>query len=88
MPAISMFYGIIVYMFFSDTGQHNKPHIHVEYGGYNGVYSIDDIEVIKSSLPRKQNRLVLAWIELHQEELMANWNLAVRNEPIFKIQGF
>lgn len=32
MPAISMFYGIIVYIYFLDNKKHHVPHIHVQYG--------------------------------------------------------
>ncbi|MCF8037901.1 MAG: DUF4160 domain-containing protein [Desulfohalobiaceae bacterium] len=43
-------------------------------------------EVIQGDLPRKQAKLVLAWAELHQEELMADWALVMNGEEPFKIQ--
>jgi len=49
MPTISMFYGILVKMFFYDTDKHNTPHIHVEYQGDNAVYAIDDGKLLAVS---------------------------------------
>ncbi len=48
--------------------------------------NIDTCEIIAGDLPRKQVRLVLAWAELHQEELMADWRLVMNGEEPFKIQ--
>lgn len=42
-------------------------------------------EVLAGELPRKQLRLVQAWIELHRDELMADWELAISNEHPYKI---
>jgi hypothetical protein len=66
MPTISIFYGIQIMMYFYDNTQHHKPHIHAEYQDDEAVFSILDGEVISGSLPRKQTRLVQAWIELYQ----------------------
>lgn len=85
MPTISMFYGIIIRMYFA-PGEHPPPHFHVYYGEYKGTVHIETSEIIKGDLPRKQTKLVLAWAELHREELMANWELVMNGEPPFKIQ--
>ena len=85
MPTISMFFGIIVRMYFMDTRQHALPHLHVEYQGAISVISIPDGELLEGSLPAKKLRLVQAWIAIHEEELMADWALAVKGEPIFPI---
>jgi hypothetical protein len=63
------------------------PHIHVEYQGQKAVYSIPDGDVLAGSLPLKKHKLVVAWIEIHQEELIANWSLAVIGKSVFKIKG-
>jgi hypothetical protein len=84
MPVISMFYGILIYMYYSDTGQHRRPHIHAEYGGYEAVIALSG-ELLAGELPKKQLTLVLAWLSIHIEELEANWKLATRNETVFKI---
>ena len=85
MPAISMFYGIIVYLYFYDNERHHLPHIHVRYQGMKASISISDGELIEGSIPPAKLRLVQAWIEIHREELMANWELAVNGEQPFKI---
>ena len=85
MPAISMFYGIIVYLYFYDNERHHLPHIHVRYQGMKASISLSDGELIEGSIPPAKLRLVQAWIEIHREELMANWELAVNGEQPFKI---
>ncbi len=65
-------------------GQHNLPHIHARYQDDDGVYDLDG-NCIKGKLPRKQTRLLEAWIELHRDEIEANWNLAQAGEKIFRI---
>ncbi len=85
MPILSVFYGIIVRMYFFDNQQHHLPHIHVEYQGSRAVFGIDSAELMEGTLPRKQLRLVQAWIELHQEELIADWQLATNGEEPVRI---
>jgi len=85
MPAISMFYGIIIQMLFFDSDKHNKPHIHVRYGEFKASIDIETAEVLAGEFPKRQLRIVQAWIEIHRDELLANWSLAVEGEPIFKI---
>ena len=65
--------------------QHNLPHIHVEYQGENAVISIPDGDLLEGQIPPKKLKLVQAWIAIHEDELMADWTLAVKGEPIFKI---
>ena len=84
MPEIARFYGIIIKMLFSDDVQHNKPHFHVYYNEYNASVGIDG-ELLSGSLPVKQLKLVLAWAALHEDELYAAWNKAVRNERFDRI---
>lgn len=86
MPIISMFYGIIIRMFNLDNQKHHKPHIHAEYQDAQAVFLIENGELIEGSLPNKAVRLVQAWIEIHKEELSADWKLAVSGESIFKIK--
>ncbi len=82
MPTISMFYGILIRMYYDD---HNPPHIHALYGDDEACYDFNG-QVIDGKLPNKQEKLVLAWIEIHKEELEANWKLARDGEQIFKIE--
>jgi Domain of unknown function (DUF4160) len=66
MPVISMFYGIIVMMYYFDDKQHHLPHIHVEYADQSAVLAIPSGEVLKGSIRSSRLRLVQAWIEIHQ----------------------
>lgn len=52
MPTLSMFYGIIVRMYFFDDKQHHEPHIHVEYADSQAVINITDGNVLAGELPR------------------------------------
>ncbi|HYJ87704.1 MAG TPA: DUF4160 domain-containing protein, partial [Pyrinomonadaceae bacterium] len=64
----------------------HQPHIHVQYGEEEAVVSIPDGEVIEGQLRTAKLKLVDAWVELHRDELMADWQLAVNGQPIFKIE--
>lgn len=86
MPTISMFYGIIVRMLFMDTKQHHLPHLHVEYQGQKAVICIPEGNLLEGGLPAKKLRMVQAWIAIHEDELMADWALAVNGEPVFQIE--
>ena len=85
MPVISMFYGLIVAMYYLDTKQHKLPHIHIKYAESEAVYQIPDGNLLEGSLPANKEKLVKAWIEIHKEELMANWQLAITGNKVFTI---
>jgi hypothetical protein len=86
MPVISMFYGIIVSLYFVDNKRHNLPHIHVKFQEQEAVLSISGGELLEGSLPPGKMRLVSAWMEIHRDELMADWELAVSGQQPFKIE--
>ena len=79
MPEISLFYGIRITMFYSD---HNPPHFHAEYAGYKALIDIQNACVIRGALPFRQLKLILAWCELHGDELMQIWELAKDAKPL------
>ena len=83
MPTISMFYGIIIRMF--NNGEHNPPHFHASYQGNNATFFLDGT-LKEGSMPTKQSKLIAAWAEIHQEELLANWELAICEQPLYKIE--
>ncbi|WP_338442145.1 DUF4160 domain-containing protein [Synechococcus elongatus IITB7] len=85
MPIISMFYGILIRMYLLDNQHHNLPHIHARYAEYEASISILDGEVLAGELPRKQLRIVQAWIELHTDELRVNWELAMNGQLPYKV---
>ncbi|MDX8337473.1 MULTISPECIES: DUF4160 domain-containing protein [Cetobacterium] len=84
MPTISMFYGIIIRMYCAPK-EHAPAHFHAYYQDFKAVVDIESCELIEGNLPKKQLKLVLAWAELRQEELRADWKLAMESELPFKI---
>ena len=87
MPVISMFYGIIVRMFYKDNKQHKLPHIHVEFQDYAAVISIPEAKILAGKFPKDKLKLMTAWTEIHKDELMADWKLAVEGNAVFKIDA-
>ncbi len=86
MAVLAMFYGIIVSMYYFDKRRHHRPHIHVRYQEQEAVLSIPEGDVLEGGLKRNKMKLVQAWIEIHQDELMANWALASEGEQVFRIE--
>ncbi len=80
-----MFYGVVVLMYYFDNKQHHLPHIHVQNSGEEAVIGIPDGNLIEGSLRNAKMKLVNAWVEIHRDELLANWELAVNGHPVFKI---
>jgi hypothetical protein len=87
MPTISMFYGILIRMFFNDLERHHRARIHADYQGQVGTYAIDDGTLLAGSLLPAKHKLVVAWIEIHQDDLRADWELAVNGKTPFPIKG-
>ncbi|MDR2938017.1 MAG: DUF4160 domain-containing protein [Prevotellaceae bacterium] len=86
MPILSMFYGLVVYMYARDNMRHHLPHIHVEYQNDEAIFSIPEGELLEGKLPNKKIQLVKAWIIINQEDLMANWGLAVKGDTPLRIK--
>lgn len=86
MPEISRFFGIIIRMFVEPGVPHHKPHFHAYYQDDVAIYSIEPLELIAGQLPRRQQRFVEAWAELHQYELMENWEKLQQGELPIKIE--
>jgi hypothetical protein len=80
MPELSQFFGIIVRMYAEVGAPHHLPHFHAYYQEHVAVIGLDPIELIAGELPRRQRRLVEVWAELHQVELIANWERLQRGE--------
>lgn len=81
MPTISMFYGILIRMYYDG---HNPPHFHAFYGTFKARFNLDG-ELIEGNMPIKQVKLIAAWSLIHKEELLANWELAKNSEALFNI---
>jgi hypothetical protein len=85
MPVLSMFYGIIVRMYKEINSKHKLPHIHAEYNGEHVVVDLDG-NILEGEIPVKKLRMLLTWMDIHQEELIANWNLLTNDDQYFKIE--
>jgi hypothetical protein len=83
VPTISRFLGVVIAMFYDD---HGPAHFHARAADGTAKIQIDTLEVIESTLPRRQLRFVLAWAELHQDELRENWRLARVGETLRQIE--
>jgi len=86
MPLISSFYGLVVKMYFDDKEHKHIPHFHTKYNGKEAVFSLNG-KLLAGKLPPKQKKLVLAWIEIHKEELKALWDLMQETGEYFQIKG-
>lgn len=84
MPELSRFFGLVIKMIFKDDDKHHKPHVHVFYGENEASVALDG-EVLDGKLPVRQYRILSGWLALHEDELYAAWNKAVRGEPFEKI---
>jgi len=89
MPAISLFYGVVISMFYRESQQHHAPHFHASYAEHEAVFGIADGSLIAGSLPNNKRLLVEAWLEIHREDLMSNWMLCRNGQaplPITPLQ--
>ena len=85
MAVLTMFYGIIISMYYFDNRQLHFPHLHVKCQDKEAVIRIPDGDVIEGDLPSGKMKLVLAWIEIHKDEIMADWELASNGANVFQI---
>jgi hypothetical protein len=84
MPVLSIFFGIIVRMYKETGGKHNEPHIHAEYSGDEIVVALDGT-ILEGDIPKNKLKLLEAWMEIHREDLEANWKLLSNGEQFFRI---
>ena len=82
MPEISLFAGIRITMYYDD---HNPPHFHASYNGHSALVDIENGYVIRGALPNRQLKYVLAWAELHRDDLMQDWELSREGKPLNSI---
>lgn len=73
MPIISQFYGITIKMHFIGK-EHDPSHIHVKYGEYSVIISVETLEVLEGKLPIRALKIVKEWMSLHRSELIEIWN--------------
>ena len=83
MPEICRFLGIVISMYYKE---HMPPHFHAKYGGQRAAFSVNELKVIKGSLPKRVISLVLEWAFEHRNELLEDWQLAQSREELKKIE--
>lgn len=86
MPVLSVFFGIIVRMYKELGGKHNLPHIHAEYSGEEIVIALDGT-ILESNgkFPKNKLKMLEVWMDIHREDLEANWKLLSNGEQFFRI---
>lgn len=88
MPELCRFFGIVIYMYREVGGKHHFPHIHASHGSNKAVFSIDTAELMEGFFPKKERKLVEAWIEIRKDKLKLNWmklNTAAGSPSFFRI---
>ena len=80
-----MFFGIIIRMYYAPK-EHNPPHVHAYYQDDKASFGIQDCELLEGNMPSRQTRMIQAWIEIHKDELLADWVLCQNGEKPFKIE--
>ncbi len=83
MPTVSVFYGVIIRMFFNE---HAPPHFHAQYAEFKVEIEIETLRIMRGDLPRRALAMVLEWAALRRDELAANWELCRRHEQPRQIQ--
>lgn len=82
MPTISVFYGIIVQMYWAD---HGPPHFHALYAEHEVVIDIQTLAVRQGTMPPRALQLIREWAIQHRTELLEDWALCTRRQPLRKI---
>lgn len=70
MPIISVFFGIVVRVF---QGDHNPPHIHVQYGEFEAIFEIKSGKLLDGKLPPRARRILLEWLRIRELEVLKSW---------------
>lgn len=83
MPTISIFYGILIQMFWND---HAPPHFHARYGEYKGIIDINSLQMLEGDLPKRALGLIVDWAKSHQTELLIDWDLCTKKLMPNKIE--
>jgi len=88
MPELCRFLGIVIYMYREVGGRHHFAHIHASHGSNKAVFNIETAELMEGNFPKKERKLVEAWIVLRKDKLKLNWsklNTTTGNASFFKI---
>jgi hypothetical protein len=80
MPEISRFFGIVITMYADD---HYPPHFHARHGDDRAMIDIATGDIIEGKMPGRALRLIQAWVEIHRNELLDNWEKGQMEAPNF-----
>jgi hypothetical protein len=86
VPELSRFFGIIIRMFTEADAPHHLPHFHAYYQEHVAIYTVEPPELIGGGLPKRQQRFVEAWAELHREDLLSDWALLQQGKRPYPIK--
>ncbi|MGE0714202.1 MAG: DUF4160 domain-containing protein [Alphaproteobacteria bacterium] len=84
MPTISVFFGIVVQMYYRD---HPPPHVHAIYQGFEALVEIETGAIIGGRLPGPAALMMRDWVVAHRSELTANWARCRMLQPLEKVPG-
>jgi hypothetical protein len=84
LPTIAYFLRITVAMYYRD---HNPPHVHAFYGGYEALIAIEDARVLQGKLPPPVMLIMRRWIVLRRAALLSGWARARNHEPPERVAG-
>lgn len=82
MPVISLFFGIIIRMYYDD---HNPPHFHAEYQGSKALFDFRGNIIGGDLRSLTATKLVREWVDLHSGELREDWESAKSGRELKKI---
>jgi hypothetical protein len=71
----------------SPLGARHQPHFHAYFSEYAALFSVEPPALYEGAMPRRQQNIFLGWAEVHQQELMENWQRARTQQPVLKIEG-
>lgn len=83
MPIISMFFGIIIRMFYNE---HEPPHFHAEYQGQRGTFDLSGYMRVGNIQSKTALRLIKEWTLLHRAEIETNWQRMKVGQPLEGIE--
>ncbi|WP_457571427.1 DUF4160 domain-containing protein [Desulfovulcanus sp.] len=84
MPYISIFFGIVIKMFYNE---HNPPHFHAYYQGMEGIFDFNG-NLIKGNIAQSKTalKLIKEWACLNRYELEQNWKRIKSGKPLQQIK--
>ena len=82
MPIVSIFFGIVIRMFYAE---HGAPHFHAEHQGQQGKFGFNGEMTVGNMTSRTALRLIAEWSMLHRSELETNWENLKAGRPIERI---